>query len=80
MQPVLLTVNGTGTSAPVTMDYMQNPFQVGIGVVATGGAVKPRLDRPGRKTGGRVGADRAPLSSAHGVSSPAKESAGGKPD
>jgi len=31
----------------------------------TGGAVRPRLDRPGRKAGGRVGADRAPLSSAH---------------
>lgn len=24
-----------------------------------------RLDKPGRKTGGRVGADRSPLSSAH---------------
>ena len=32
MQPVLLTVNGTGTSAVVTPDYMQNPFQIGIGV------------------------------------------------
>lgn len=31
----------------------------------TGGAVRPRLDRPGRKMGGRVGADRSPLSSAH---------------
>ena len=31
----------------------------------TGGAVRPRLDRPGRKSGGRVGADRSPLSSAH---------------
>jgi hypothetical protein len=31
----------------------------------TGGAVKPRLDRPGRKRGGAVGADRMPLSSAH---------------
>ncbi len=38
----------------------------------TGGAVRPRLDRPGRKMGGRVGADRAPLSSAH--SSGASES------
>lgn len=38
----------------------------------TGGAVRPRLDRPGRKSGGRVGADRAPLSSAH--SSGASES------
>ena len=31
----------------------------------TGGGVRPRLDRPGRKMGGRVGADRSPLSSAH---------------
>lgn len=31
----------------------------------TGGAVRPRLDRPGRKRGGRVGADKSPLSSAH---------------
>lgn len=36
MQPVLLTVNGTGTSPVVVMDYMQNPFQVGIGVNAVG--------------------------------------------
>ena len=38
----------------------------------TGGAVKPRLDRPGRKMGGRVGADKAPLSSAHKSSSAEK--------
>lgn len=38
MQPVLLTVNGTGTSAVVVTDYMQNPFNVGIGVTMTGGA------------------------------------------
>lgn len=31
----------------------------------TGGAVKARADRPGRKMGGRVGSDRSPLSSAH---------------
>jgi hypothetical protein len=35
----------------------------------TGGAVRPRLDRPGRKMGGRVGADRSPLSSAHNSTS-----------
>lgn len=29
-----------------------------------------RLDRPGRKTGGRVGADKSPLSSANSSSSP----------
>lgn len=33
-------------------------------VRAHGGGVKHRLDRPGRKRGGRVGADTAPLSSA----------------
>ena len=36
----------------------------------TGGAVRPRLDRPGRKAGGRVGANTAPLSTAHGTTSP----------
>ncbi len=36
MQPVLLTVNGTGTSAVVTPDYAQNPFAIGIGVNVTG--------------------------------------------
>ncbi len=31
----------------------------------TGGAVKQRADRPQRKSGGRVGSDRMPMSSAH---------------
>lgn len=31
----------------------------------TGGAVRPRLDRPGRKSGGGVGANTSPLSTAH---------------
>ena len=34
----------------------------------TGGPVRPRLDRPGRKVGGRVGSDRSPLSTAHRTS------------
>lgn len=34
-----------------------------------GAASRPRLDRPGRKSGGRVGADKSPLSSAHRASS-----------
>jgi hypothetical protein len=38
----------------------------------TGGAVRPRLDRPGRKMGGRVGANTSPLSSAHGTTSAEK--------
>lgn len=37
-----------------------------------GGAVRPRLDRPGRKAGGRVGANKAPLSTAHASTSPSK--------
>lgn len=35
------------------------------GHVAEGHHSKHRMDRPGRKKGGRVGADHAPLSSAH---------------
>ncbi len=31
----------------------------------TGGPVRPRLDRPGRRAGGRVGSDRGPLTTAH---------------
>lgn len=38
----------------------------------TGGGVRPRLDRPGRKSGGRVGADKSPLSSAHGTTAAEK--------
>jgi hypothetical protein len=49
----------------------------------TGGGVKPRLDRPGRKRGGAVGADRSPLSSAHMHQKPGtapSEEEGGSPD
>lgn len=35
----------------------------------TGGQVRPRLDRPGRKAGGGVGANRSPLSTAHSTTS-----------
>jgi hypothetical protein len=35
---------------------------------AAGGAPKMRMDRPGRKRGGGVGADRTPLSSAANTS------------
>lgn len=34
----------------------------------TGGNVRPRLDRPGRKMGGGVGANTSPLSTAHNSS------------
>lgn len=36
--------------------------------MAEGAKAKHRLDRPGRKRGGRIGADKAPLSSAARVS------------
>lgn len=39
---------------------------------AEGSAAKHRMDRPGRKKGGRVGANAAPLSTAHTASSPDK--------
>lgn len=35
----------------------------------TGGGVRPRLDRPGRKSGGGVGANSSPLSTAHNTAS-----------
>lgn len=38
----------------------------------TGGGVRPRLDRPGRKSGGGVGANRSPLSTAHSTTSAEK--------
>jgi len=48
-----------------------------------GAMSRHRLDRPGRKMGGRVGADRSPLSSANKTSSPPaepKEQTGGMSD
>lgn len=53
-----------------------------IAGLMTGGAVRPRLDRPGRKSGGRVGADHSPLSSAHNMTSDKKdgETTNGAPD
>lgn len=33
MQPIQVTVIGTGSSTAFIMDYMQNPFQVSIGCV-----------------------------------------------
>lgn len=40
----------------------------------TGGSVRPRLDRPGRKRGGGVGANSSPLSTAHNTTSAAGSS------
>lgn len=36
--PAVLTQNGTGTSAIWQPDWMQNPFNVAIGTIVTGGA------------------------------------------
>lgn len=41
------------------------PKTKNVGTFMTGGGVRPRLDRPGRKSGGRVGSDTSPLTSAH---------------
>lgn len=49
------------SEGPVLADAAsKNP----MALAATGGKTRMRLDRPGRKMGGRVGADCAPLSSA----------------
>lgn len=49
-----------------------------------GGAASRRLDRPGRKRGGRVGADMAPLSTASKSASPEEkpksQTGGASPD
>jgi hypothetical protein len=50
---------GVGAAAPATKSVGR----------MTGGAVKARMDRPGRKVGGRVGANTSPLSTAHGTCS-----------
>ena len=34
MLPVTVTVNGTGVSRPIVPDIFQNPFNIGVGVVA----------------------------------------------
>jgi len=49
------------------------------GMMPEGKMAKHRMDRPGRKMGGRVGSDKAPMSSAH-HSSKTGEKAGGEPD
>ena len=47
---------------------------------AEGMKPKHRMDKPGRKRGGRVGADKAPLSSAHASTGAGPEDADGQPD
>ena len=36
MCPQVVTKSGTGTTAWIPMDYKQNPFNVGLGVVVSG--------------------------------------------
>lgn len=47
------------------------------GMPVAGSAMKANLGRPGRKRGGRVGADKAPLSSAAKISKLPQEASGG---
>ena len=36
MRPQIFSITGTGTSAWIPLDYKQNPFNVGFGVVVNG--------------------------------------------
>ncbi len=36
MRPQTLSITGTGTTAWIPLDYKQNPFNVGFGVVVSG--------------------------------------------
>lgn len=36
MRPQVIAKSGTGTTAWIPMDYKQNPFNVGLGVVVSG--------------------------------------------
>lgn len=54
------------TGGSVTAGVGAAPATKTIGRMS-GGAVKARMDRPGRKRGGAVGANRSPLSTAHGT-------------
>ena len=38
MRPVTVTVSSATTSSPIVMDYMEVPFNVGVGCVVTGTA------------------------------------------
>ena len=36
MRPQVISITGTGTTAWIPLDYKQNPFNVGFGVVVSG--------------------------------------------
>jgi hypothetical protein len=36
MRPQVISITGTGTTAWIPLDYKQSPFNVGLGVVASG--------------------------------------------
>lgn len=42
--PAVLTQNGTGTSAIWFPDWMQNPFNIGIQCIATGGTIQYNVE------------------------------------
>ena len=42
--PAVITQNGTGTSAIWFPDWMQNPFNVGIQCIATGGTIQYNVE------------------------------------
>lgn len=60
------TVHGGGNPNVIAEAEGKRRAHGGKAVSAADGKLsKMRLDRPGRKTGGRVGADKSPLSSAN---------------
>lgn len=82
--PKVLAEAKEGTTGDVDKVKKRKKGGKVIGLM-TGGGVRPRLDRPGRKSGGGVGANRSPLSTAHNTTSAAGSSSpgdtyGGMPD
>lgn len=68
-------VSYTGPSAPIPVIKEAKAKKKNGGACepeakVMGGKARMRLDRPGRKSGGRVGCDKAPMSSAANTSNP----------
>lgn len=71
--------HGKGGSKPMKVSGNPHVFSEaaarkkgGKVVSMAGDKAKRRFDKPGRKSGGRVGANTSPLSTAHNVTSSAK--------
>lgn len=64
----------TGTSSNVIKEARERKKGGKVGMKVMGGNKRHRLDRPGRKRGGGVGADARPLSSAANASAAAGRS------